>query len=449
MSAPLTSVPPEHIPPGMKALHVGVPFVPAAMESLSDRGCKRVFVLTNRSSLRSIGGGGDTGDDGDGDDGDDRRGSSPPSLVGALREAGLLAGPVCTSVGMGGGEAGLLRACDAARGAGADVVVTVGGGAIQDAGKLVGLWLSGGEGEEDEDGERKGASVPAILALAGRDPMPALPPQISIPNSFAMAEASSVAGITTASNVKSGASHPSLVPTVVIFDPAVGRGLPDWVRFGTALRCVEHAVGAITHPRADDDVRARASAGLAAVADGLRRLVANPECPEAQRGVYVGGFVAIRALMSRGCYPALGHLVENHYSARFGVHQGSCSGILCARILDYHRGNSGGHQRLVSAALLGSGVVVDDDAGGDGDVNDNDDAAATPSPAPRLVRDLVAALPGVRCEHAQVGVTEDMLREFSLWLFENHIERLNVLSPKSFRSADDIYRMMTKPLVDL
>ena len=349
----------------------------------------------------------------------------------------MLAAPVCTSVGMGGDEIGLLRACDAAREADADVVVTVGGGAVQDAGKLVRLWLSGRKGDDDDDEHERGdgkASVPSILALAGRDPMPALPPQIAVPNSFAMAEATSVAGITTSSRAKSGASHPSLMPTVVVYDPALGRGLPDWVRFGTALRGVEHAAGAITHPLADGEIRDRASAGLAAIAGGLRRLVADPECPEAMTRVYVGGFVAIRALNARGCYPAAGHLVQNHYSARFGVHQGGCSGILCARMLDYHIGNSGGQQLLISAALSGGG------GGG---------AADAAAPAPRLVRDLVATLPGVLSEHAQAGVTEGMLRELADWLFENHAGRLNSLCPRSFQSADDIYGMMTKPLSDL
>eukprot|EP01047_Picozoa_sp_COSAG01_P069747 COSAG01_NODE_10400_length_2176_cov_2.485315_3_plen_74_part_00 len=49
---------------------------------------------------------------------------------------------------------------------------------------------------------------------------------------------------------------------VVIYDPALSRGLPDWVRFGTALRGVEHAVGAVCHPQATDEHRASALRGL-------------------------------------------------------------------------------------------------------------------------------------------------------------------------------------------
>ena len=474
MSDPLllSSIPPEHIPPGMKTVLIGVPFLPAVMEALSELKSKKVFVLANQSSLRFLtnegggrghghGHGHEEGDDDDEEEYEQQPSESPSSFVEALRDAGMLAAPICTSVGMGGDEIGLLRACDAARDANADVVVTIGGGAVQDAGKLVRLWLSGRgearereEEEEDEcnddegDDDGREASVSAILALAGRDPMPPLPPQIALPNSFAMAEATSVAGITTSSKVKSGASHPSLIPTVVVYDPELGRGLPDWVRLGTALRGVEHAVGAITHPKADEDVRTRAAMGLATISDGLRRLVtaAYREDPEAMRSVYVGGFVAIRALNTRGCYPSIGHLVENHYSARFGVHQGGCSGMLCARILDYHYENSVDRQMLISAALSGGGIGGGRD---DGVAAATTTTAAAATPAPRLVRDLVATLPGVYSEHAQAGVTESMLREFAHWMFENHIGRLDALCPRSFRNADDIYGMLTKPLSDL
>ena len=71
--------------------------------------------------------------------------------------------------------------------------------------------------------------------------MPTLAPQIAIPNSFAMAEATIVAGLTTTSKTKSGAAHKSMMPTVIIYDPALSVRLPDWVQFGTALQGVEHA----------------------------------------------------------------------------------------------------------------------------------------------------------------------------------------------------------------
>ena len=193
---------------------MGAPFVASTLETLARLGCTRIFVLANRSST-----------------------AAAQPLIAALEDK--LAAPLCSSIGMNGGEAGLIDACNSARSCRSDCVVTIGGGAVQDAGKLIRLWLSA-----DDAGE--GASVEAILAASKREPMPALPPQVACPNSFAMAELTGIAGITTAKNEKTAADHPAMMPTCVIFDPALADTLPDWVRFGTALRGVEHAVGTIT-----------------------------------------------------------------------------------------------------------------------------------------------------------------------------------------------------------
>jgi len=289
--------------------------------------------------------------------------------------------------------------------------------AVQDAGKLIRAWLS-----TKDDGDDNKATVKGIQAASKNEN---LPPQIAIPNSFAMAEATHVAGITLNTGTKSGAANKSLMPTVIIYDPALSAGLPDWVRFGTALRGVEHAVGAVTHPKANEDIRTRALHGLSIINANLPKLLADPECPTLQSNIYAGGFIAIRAL-NTGCYPALGHLIENQYSAKFDVHQGSCSGILCARIMAYHYSESKELQQRISVAL--------------GDES---------TPAPRLVRDLAARLPGVSHEHSTVGVSGDTLTDFMQWMFEGSLARYNTLSPKDFESVEDIRDMMTKPLEDL
>lgn len=391
------------VPPGMAAVHMGVPIEFTALQEIRELEVSRIFVLANKSSKPLI--------------------EKEGGLMEALQEKGLLAAPLNVNVGMGGGEEGLLQACDEAAAARADCIVTVGGGAIQDAGKLIRLWLSSLSTSDNPTFEK--ATVKGIQAAQHQDPMPTLPPQIACPNSFAMAELTHVAGITTKSNTKSGAAHKNMMPTVVIFDSSLGKGMPDWVRFGTALRGLEHAVGAVCHPKATEDVRRRSLKGLELIHRGLKAMVVDHEAEQAQVDCYLGGWMAIRAL-NTGCYPALAHLIQNHYSARFHVHQGSCSGILCARILHHHREASFADQGRISKSM------------GMEDV-----------PAPRLVSDLVATLPGVAKEHADANVTPDMLLEFSNFMYDNHCARLNQLSPKPFESAQDILDMLALPLEEL
>jgi alcohol dehydrogenase class IV len=254
-----------------------------------------------------------------------------------------------------------------------------------------------------------------------------------------MAELTHVAGLVTKDNVKSGAAHTSMMPTVVIFDTALSRGLPDWVKFGTALRGVEHAIGAICHPNATHDVRTRALKGLELVTKGLKGMVANSDCEKAQVNCYLGGWMAIRAL-NTGCYPSVAHLIQNHYSARFNVHQGSCSGILSARILHYHREESLVYQKSFARMLVMG--------------NENDDSVEEqeqqPLPsAPQLVSDLVAILPGVAKDHSDAQVDEEMLREFAEYMYSQHGEKLNRLCPKSFGSVEEFLDMLTLPIASL
>ena len=80
----MISIPSKIIPPGMKAVHIGKPFLSTTMEELEILGATKVFVLANRSSVKFIEGEG--------------------KLMGELQKMQMLAAPLCTSVGMGGGE---------------------------------------------------------------------------------------------------------------------------------------------------------------------------------------------------------------------------------------------------------------------------------------------------------------------------------------------------------
>lgn len=378
------------LPPGMYAVFVDRPFVEASLDELDRLSASKVFVVANKKSAEAA-----------------------QPLIDALTEQKKLCAPLCCSVIMGCEEEGLMEACNAASKAQADAVVSIGGGAIQDAGKLIRMWLSAADEE--------GASVAKIQAAAKRDPMPALPPGLALPNSFAMAELTHIAGLNTKEKVKSGAAHKSMMPTTVIYDSVLARDVPDWVRFGTALRGVEHSVGAVCSPTANDEIRELALIGMRMVYRGLVKMVQDPQSGEAQADCYTGGWHSIRAL-NTGCYPALGHLIENHYSARFDVHQGSCSGILCARMMNYHKEISQPQQDGLAAAM------------------DRPGESAT-----KLISDLVATLPGVSKDHGE-GVDLAKLKDFAAFLFDKHGERLNQLSPKPFSSAADIESMLTQPI---
>ena len=143
--------------------------------------------------------------------------------------------------------------------------------------------------------------------------------------------------------------------------------------------------------------------------------------------------MAIRAL-NTGCYPSIAHLIQNQYSARFNVHQGSCSGILSARILQYHREKSMVYQKSIEQ-VLGAG----------------EEEGETSPTAPQLASELVAMLPGVAKDHADanVNVDEEMLRDFAEYMYNQHGEKLNRLCPKPFCNAEEFLEMLSLPTAGL
>ena len=426
------------LPPRMEAVHLDQPFLSTTLAELSRLQSKRVFVMANKSSRDIV-----------------------QPLLDALEAQSLVAAPLFTGISMGGGETGLLAACDAAAAADADAVVSVGGGAVQDAAKIVRMWLSycrldnlaSGANEASRPSSPSPASLVGLQVASKLNPLPPWPPQVALPNSFAKAELTAVAGLTTAAKTKSGFSNPSLMPTVVIFDPTLTRGLPDWVRFGTALRCVEHAVGAVTHPNATPALSAQALRGLAEVKAGLNAMVTEPESHAAAVQVYRGGALAVRALNTNQCYPALGHLVANLYSAAFDVHQGACSGILCARLLAHHATGSAAQQQQIAQVLCDSNLSLSDSStcsstekseGNLGQVDGSKEKELQPSSTAGLVAALAAHLPGVECEHFSGGAVN--LESLALFATNAPLNRFNSLSPVPFASSDEFLQVITRPL---
>ena len=167
---------------------------------------------------------------------------------------------------------GSHRGSEQARAAGADLIVTVGGGSITDGAKAVQICLANDVADvEDIDGVR-----------AARAACPELNPptvrQISVPTTIAGGEFSAIAGVTNErSQVKERLAHPLVMPRAAILDPALTVHTPEWLFLSTGIRAVDHCVEGIcsreAHPYAD----AQAIKGLSMLAQGLPRVKADPE----------------------------------------------------------------------------------------------------------------------------------------------------------------------------
>ncbi|MGX1167241.1 maleylacetate reductase [Bradyrhizobium sp. USDA 372] len=239
----------------------------------------------------------------------------------------------------------VIAATNAAREAGADLIVTVGGGSITDGAKAVQLCLANGIddiGGIDRIRVRKGVA-PEMKAPIVR--------QVSVPTTIAGGEFSSIAGVTDrAAQVKQMLRHPLTVPRATILDPAITVHTPEWLFLSTGIRAVDHCVEAIcsreTHPYAD----AQAVKGLAMLADALPRVKADPSDLDARMDAQIGTWLSMGALAA-GVPMGASHGIGYVLGGAFDVPHGYTSCVMLPAVMRWNARDNAERQTIVAAAM--------------------------------------------------------------------------------------------------
>lgn len=239
----------------------------------------------------------------------------------------------------------VIAATNAARGAGADLIVTVGGGSITDGAKAVQLCLANDIAETD--------GIDRIRVHRGVAPEMTAPTvrQISVPTTIAGGEFSSIAGVTDRStHVKQMLRHPLAVPRATILDPAITVHTPEWLFLSTGIRAIDHCVEAIcsreTHPYAD----AQSVKGLAMLADALPRVKADPADLDARMDAQIGTWLSMGALAA-GVPMGASHGIGYVLGAAFDVPHGYTSCIMLPAVMRWNARDNAERQMIVAAAM--------------------------------------------------------------------------------------------------
>jgi len=239
----------------------------------------------------------------------------------------------------------VIAAAGQAREAGADLIVTVGGGSITDGAKAVQLCLANDISSVDDiDRVRASKGVaPAMTAPAVR--------QISVPTTIAGGEFSANAGVTnTRSKVKEMLRHPLAIPRAVILDPAITVHTPEWLFLSTGIRAVDHCVEGLcsreAHPYAD----AQAMKGLSMLAQGLPRVKADPRDLDARMDCQFGTWLSMGAL-SAGIPMGASHGIGYVLGAVYDVPHGYTSCVMLPSVMRWNKSVNADRQALVSEAL--------------------------------------------------------------------------------------------------
>jgi maleylacetate reductase len=308
----------------------------------------------------------------------------------------------------------VLDATARARKAGADLIVTFGGGSGTDAGKMVRLALK----HDISTIENFDRFVVRVMPDGSRNVLNyAAPdiPQIAIPTTLSGGDFNPSAGATdTRTMLKEIYRHPKLVPSVVILDPAVTVRTPRWLWLSSGIRALDHAVETVCAPAADARSRLEAIPAISLLARALPRTRQDPNDLAARLDAQLAVWLSMehnRFGISMGASHGIGHVL----GGTCNVPHGYTSCVMLPAVLRYNEAANADRQALVAEAFGRAG-----------------------EPAWRVVHEFVAGL-GLPRSLAEVGVTAEQFPTVAKAALLDHYLHTN---PRPIHGVDDIMEIL-------
>lgn len=347
--------------PQMESVVFGRPYEEAVAQEVGRLDARAVFVIASGTLSRET------------------------DLVGRLRRAlGNRFAGLCAQIGAHTPRIDVAAAANEARDAHADLIVTLGGGSVTDAAKMVGLCL-GNDVTSPEELDNFRATVAPDGTPRRPDVKPPGVRMIAIPTTLSAGEFSASAGCTdTVRRVKESFSHPEMVPRTVILDPAASRPTPEWLFLSTGIRAVDHAVEDICSVDGQPLSEGASYHALRLLGTGLPRVKADPDNLDARLDCQLGAWLSMvgsQTGVSKGASHGIGHVL----GGTAHVPHGYTSCVMLPHVLRFNHTVGAEQQARVSEALGHPG-----------------------EPAADAVAALIAGL-GLPTRLRDVGVNEDQL----------------------------------------
>ena len=267
----------------------------------------------------------------------------------AVRRVSSALGDTCVGVYSGLTQrAPLSAAVEATRmalEAEADTLVGVGGSTISDAARMIAVMMVEKITTEDrlrELGRQQGGML--TPDLSGKR----LPLQVSIPTTLSAGEFNTGGGnvLDDVSNHKIRVRHPSLYAHLILLDPEMTAGTPDWLWLSTGVKALDHCIERLycngNQPAIDAPVLTAAEM-LFNNLPGSRESAGDPE---ARLRCLVAAWMSMMGApnFATGLSHAIGHIIGVHYS----VGHGYTSCVTQPYVMEYNRPVSAAKQALLA-----------------------------------------------------------------------------------------------------
>lgn len=306
---------------------MGMPAADALLDQAQAMGCKKVFLLTS-TTLRE-------------------KTDEIAKIEKALgsRHAGTHSG-----IAPHAPRADVLEAANAARDAGADLIVSVGGGSATDAAKIISLLIKH-DVRTVEDFEPLRTYVTDDGEVI--NPITVGPdiPVICVPTTLSGGEFNALSGSTDeVTQHKQGYEHRNMAPVMVVLDPAITVHTPEWLWLSTGVRSVDHAVETLSSDKSNDFADGLAESALKLLVEGLPRVKADPTDLEGRLKCQVGAWQSMISIIGgvpMGASHAIGHIL----GGTCDVPHGYCSCVMAPYVLQWNAEYDDSRQKRTLAVL--------------------------------------------------------------------------------------------------
>jgi maleylacetate reductase len=239
----------------------------------------------------------------------------------------------------------VLFAAERARAVRTDLVVTIGGSSIVDAGKLVAHCIANDVTSVDD--------FDRVLTLQAQNKLPASYsiPNIAIPTTLSGGEFSFSAGATdTRHHVKQAYIHRDLMPRTVILDPDLTLHTPEELWLSTGMRGLDHAAEGYCSILAHPYTMAASIYAVKLLSAGLLSTKYDPNDLEARSKSMIGIWLSLTGYQSGVPFGA-SHAISYVLGAVANVPHGLTSCVLLSPTLQWNQSANSERQVDLSAAL--------------------------------------------------------------------------------------------------
>ncbi len=208
------------------------------------------------------------------------------------------------------------RARDAAAKAGADALVSVGGGSTTGLAK-------------------------AIAMTTGL-------PIVAVPTTYAGSEATAVWGLTEGARKTTG-TDPRVLPKVIVYDATLTLSLPVPMSVASGLNALAHCVDAMWAPNADPINAAYAAEGIRALQSGLPRVVADPFDLDGREHALYAAYLSATAFASAGS--ALHHKICHVLGGAYNLPHAQTHAVVLPYVLAFNAPAAPDAERRIAGAF--------------------------------------------------------------------------------------------------